>query len=81
MRALRQGLKRNAGSKEEKRTEEQEMKKIYIEKSTGICGRTIPDGSGLLAIAVKGYKHKDLKTWKQVSEYQRRGWTITLVAR
>ena len=57
------------------------MKKIYIEKSTGVLGRTIPDGSGLLAIAVKGYEHKDLKTWKQVIEYQRRGWEITLVAR
>lgn len=57
------------------------MKKIYIEKSTGTCGRAIPDGSRLLAVAIKDYKHKDLKTWEQVSEYQRRGWEITLVAR
>lgn len=57
------------------------MRKIYIEKSTGTCGRAIPDGSRLLAVAIKDYKHRDLKTWKQVSEYQRRGWEITLVAR
>lgn len=57
------------------------MRKIYIEKSTGTCGRAIPKNSELLAVAIKDYKHQDLKTWKQVSEYQRRGWEITLVAR
>lgn len=32
-----------------------------------------------IAIATKGFKTKELKTWEQVSEYQRRGWNITLV--
>lgn len=32
-----------------------------------------------IAIATKGFKSKDLKTWDQIGEYQRRGWKITLV--
>lgn len=31
-----------------------------------------------MAIATKGFKQKELRTWEQIAEYQRRGWTITL---
>jgi len=31
-----------------------------------------------IAIATKGYKTKELKTWKQIGEYQDRGWKIAL---
>lgn len=31
-----------------------------------------------IAIATKGAKKKELKTWEQIAEYQRRGWEITL---
>ena len=59
------------------------MKKIYIEKSTGIIGIDVNKAraNGTKAVAVKGYKHKTLKTWDEIGEYQRRGWEITLVAR
>ena len=33
-----------------------------------------------IATATKGYKTKELKTWEQVSEYQRRGWNIAMAA-
>ena len=32
----------------------------------------------VIAIATKGYKTKELKTWEQIEEHQRRGWKITL---
>lgn len=32
-----------------------------------------------LAIATKNFKRKELKTWEQIMEYQRRGWTIMMV--
>lgn len=31
-----------------------------------------------LAIATKGCKTKELKTWEQVMQYQNRGWKITM---
>ena len=32
----------------------------------------------VLAIATKGYKEKELKTWEQVNQYQQRGWKIRM---
>lgn len=31
-----------------------------------------------IAIATKGYRRIELKTWEQVGEYQRRGWKIVI---
>ena len=31
-----------------------------------------------MAIATKGFKTKELRTWEQISAYQQRGWQITL---
>lgn len=31
-----------------------------------------------IAFAIKGFKRKELKTWEQVIEYQRRGWAIEM---
>lgn len=31
-----------------------------------------------IAIATKGFKTKEMKSWEQIIEYQRRGWTITM---
>lgn len=31
-----------------------------------------------IAIATKGYKTKEMKSWEQIAEYQRRGWAITM---
>lgn len=32
-----------------------------------------------IAIATKGFKKKECKTWEQISMYQQRGWQITIV--
>ena len=32
-----------------------------------------------IAIATKGYKKVELKSWEQVISYQNRGWQITTV--
>lgn len=32
----------------------------------------------VLAIATKGYKTKNLYTWDQLMEYQRRGWKLAM---
>lgn len=32
-----------------------------------------------IAIAKKGFKTKEVKTWEQVSSYQQRGWAIVLI--
>ena len=34
--------------------------------------------SKTIAIATNGLKTKELKNWKQIEEYQRRGWQISL---
>lgn len=32
-----------------------------------------------IALAVKGFKTKEMKSWEQIAEYQRRGWQIVMV--
>ena len=32
-----------------------------------------------LAIAYKGYKRQEVKTWEKLGEYQSRGWQIWMV--
>lgn len=32
-----------------------------------------------IAVATKGYKKKEMKSWEQIMQYQNRGWHITMV--
>ena len=33
----------------------------------------------IIAVATKGFRKVDCKTWEQVIKYQNRGWSIVLV--
>lgn len=32
-----------------------------------------------IAIATKGFKKVEMKSWEQIGKYQQRGWQITMV--